>query len=130
MMELRIILPEKTYWQGKVKKVTGEAVNGFFCLLPRHVDFLTVMVPGIFFALTDSNQDIYIAINEGLLIKAREQVTLSVRGAIKGDNLGNLLRQVEENFMKINEQERGARNALQKLEADFIRRFLDLEAHG
>ncbi len=130
MMELRIILPEKTYWQGKVKKVTGEAVNGFFCLLPGHVDFVTVMVPGIFFALTDSEKDIYIAINEGLLIKAKEQVTLSVRGAIKGDNLGNLMRQVEENFVKINERERGARNALQKLEADFIRRFLDLEAHG
>lgn len=130
MMELRVVLPEKTYWQGKVKKIVGEAINGFFCLLPGHVDFVTIMTPGIFFALTETEQDIYMAINEGILIKTKERVTLSTREAVKGENLGNLKKQVEENFVKINEQERGARNALQKLEADFVRRFLDLEAHG
>ncbi len=130
MMDLRILLPEKTYWQGKVKKIVGEAINGFFCLFPRHVDFVTIMTPGIFFALTEKEEDFYLAINEGILIKANEQVTLSTRGAIKGDNLGVLKKEVEENFIKINEQEQGARSALQKLEADFVRRFLDLEAHG
>jgi len=130
MMDLRILLPEKTYWQGRVKKIVGEAINGFFCLLPRHVDFVTVMTPGIFFALTEAEEEIYLAINEGILIKADDQVTLSTRGAVKGDNLGNLKKEVEENFIKINEQEEGARSALQKLEADFVRRFLDLEAHG
>lgn len=129
MMDLKILLPERTYWQGSVKKVVGEALNGFFCLLPGHVDFVTIMVPGIFFALTDEEKDIYIAINEGILIKTKDQVTLSIRNAIKGENLGSLKKQVEENFMKINQQERGARNALQKLEADFVRRFMDIEAH-
>jgi len=128
-MDLKILLPERTYWQGSVKKVVGEALNGFFCLLPGHVDFVTIMVPGIFFALTDEEKDIYIAINEGILIKTQNQVTLSIRNAIKGENLGSLKKQVEENFMKINQQERGARNALQKLEADFVRRFMDIEAH-
>jgi len=99
-------------------------------LLPRHVDFVTIMTPGIFFALTEKERDIYIAINEGILIKADDKVTLSVRGAVKGDNLGDLKKEVEENFKKVNEQEEGARSALQKLEADFVRRFLDLEAHG
>ena len=130
MMDLRILLPEKTYWQGKVKKIVGEAINGFFCLLPRHVDFVTIMTPGIFFAVTENKEEFYLAINEGILIKANDQVTLSTRGAIKGDNLGDLKKEVEENFLKVNEQEKGARSALQKLEADFVRRFLDLEAHG
>jgi F-type H+-transporting ATPase subunit epsilon len=130
MMDLRILLPEKTYWQGKVKKIVGEAINGFFCLLPRHVDFVTIMTPGIFFALTEKEEDIYLAINEGILIKTNDQVTLSTRGAVKGDDLGDLKREVEENFIRINQQEEGARSALQKLEADFVRRFLDLEAHG
>ena len=130
MMDLRILLPGKTYWQGRVKRITGEAINGFFCLLPRHVDFITIMTPGIFFALTEKEEDLYLAINEGILIKANEQVTLSTRSAVKGDNLGELKKEVEENFIKINQQEEGARSALQKLEADFVRRFLDLESHG
>jgi len=130
MMDLWVLLPEKTYWQGKVKKIVGEAINGFFCLLPRHVDFVTIMTPGIFFALTEKEEDLYMAINEGILIKASDQVILSIRGAVRGDNLGDLKKEVEENFIKINEQEEGVRSALQKLEADFVRRFLDLEAHG
>ena len=129
-MDLWVLLPEKTYWQGKVKKIVGEAINGFFCLLPRHVDFITIMTPGIFFALTEEEEDIYLAINEGILIKANDEVTLSTRSAVKGDTLGDLKKEVEENFMKINEQEKGLQSALQKLEADFVRRFLDLEAHG
>ncbi len=130
MMNLKILLPEKTYWWGKVRKVVGEATNGFFCLLPSHVDFVTIMVPGIFYTLTDEEKEIYIAINEGILIKTKDLVTLSTRDAFKEENLGNLKKHVEDNFRKINQQERNARNALQKLEADFVRRFLDIEAHG
>ncbi len=129
-MNLTILLPEKTYWYGQVKKVVGEAKNGSFCLLPAHIDYITIMVPGIFYAVTEEDQDMYVAINEGILLKTGKEVTLATRNAVRGDNLGNLKKQVEEDFMKINQHYKEARNALQKLEADFIRRFLDLEAHG
>ncbi len=129
-MNLTILLPEKTCWQGRVKKIVGEANNGFFCLLPAHIDFVTIMVPGIFYAVTEEDREIYLAINEGILLKTGSEVTLSTRNAVRGESLGSLKKQVEEDFRKINQQEKGARNALQKLEADFVRRFLDLEAHG
>ncbi|HNR65073.1 MAG TPA: F0F1 ATP synthase subunit epsilon [Atribacterota bacterium] len=129
-MNLTILLPEKTYWQGKVKKVVGEAKNGSFCLLPAHIDFVTIMVPGIFYTVTEEDQEIYIAINEGVLLKTGREVTLATRNAAKGDSLGSLKKQVEEDFKRINQQDRRANQALQKLEADFVRRFLDLEAYG
>jgi F-type H+-transporting ATPase subunit epsilon len=128
-MNLTILLPENTYWQGRVKKVVGEAKNGSFCLLPAHIDFMTIMVPGIFYTVTEESQDVYFAINEGFLLKTGREVTLATRNAVKGESLGSLKRQVEEDFKKINQQDRKARQALQKLEADFVRRFLDLEAH-
>lgn len=128
-MNLTVLLPEKNYWQGRVKKIVGEAINGFFCLLPAHIDFVTIMVPGIFYAVTEEDREIYLAINEGVLLKTGSEVTLSTRNAVRGESLGSLKKQVEEDFRKINQQEKGARNALQKLEADFVRRFLDLEAH-
>ena len=129
-MNLTILLPEKTYWQGRVKKVVGEAKNGYFCLLPAHIDFVTVMAPGIFYTVTEEGLEVYLAINEGLLLKTGRDVTLTTRNAVKGDSLGSLKRQVEENFKRIDQQDRMARQSLQKLEADFVRRFLDLEAHG
>ena len=128
-MNLTILLPENTYWQGKVKKVVGEAKDGSFCLLPAHIDFMTIMVPGIFYTVTEESQDVYFAINEGFLLKTGREVTLATRNAVKGESLGSLKRQVEEDFKKINQQDRKARQALQKLEADFVRRFLDLESY-
>lgn len=130
MMDLRILLPEKTFWYGKVNKVVGEALDGSFALLPRHIDFVTIMVPGIFFALTEQNKDLYLAIDEGILIKQDNQLTLSTRKAIKGKDLGRLKDEVEEKFLKIDEQEEEAQKVLNKLEADFVRRFLDLEGNG
>lgn len=129
-MNLTILLPEKTYWQGRVKKVVGEAKNGSFCLLPAHIDFVTIMVPGIFYTVTEDDQEIYVAINEGVLLKNGSEITLATRNATKGDSLGSLKRQVEEDFKRIDQQDRRANQALQKLEADFVRRFLDLEAYG
>ena len=128
-MNLTILLPEKTYWQGRVKKVVGEAKNGSFCLLPAHIDFVTVMATGIFYTITEEGQEVYLAINEGVLLKTGKDVTLATRNAIQCENLGSLKRQVEEDFNRIDQQDRKARQALQKLEADFVRRFLDLEAH-
>ena len=72
MIELRVLLPEKTYWHGAVKKIIGESTDGFFCLLTRHVDFVTIMTPGIFFILTEKDEEVYIAINEGILIKIND----------------------------------------------------------
>ena len=73
-MNLTILLPEKTYWQGRVKRVVGEAIDGSFCLLPAHIDFVTIMIPGIFYTITEEDHDVYLAINEGVLLKTGREV--------------------------------------------------------
>jgi len=39
-MNLKILLPAGILLNEQVNKVIAEAVNGSFCLLPRHIDFL------------------------------------------------------------------------------------------
>ena len=128
-MDLKVLLPDKIIWQGKVKKIVGEAIDGSFCLLPAHIDFVTILASGIFYSVTEDDEDIYLAVNEGILIKTGSEVTITTRNAVPGEDLDSLKKQVAQDFQKINEQDRHARNVLQKLEADFVRRFLDLEAH-
>ena len=128
-MDLKVLLPDKIIWRGKVKKIIGEALNGSFCLLPAHIDFVTILVPGIFYTVSEDNVETYLAVNEGILIKTGSEVTVTTRNAVPGEDLDSLKKQVAQDFQKINEQDRHARNVLQKLEADFVRRFLDLEAH-
>jgi len=129
MINLKILLPEKTFLKREVKKIVAEAENGWFCLLPKHVDFNTSLTPGILMLTTPEEKDVFLAIDEGILVKYGEKVIISTRNAIEGEDLGELKNRVEEIFVKTDEREKDAQIALSKLEADFVRSFLNLEAH-
>ena len=129
MIDLKILLPTKTFLKREVKKVVAEAENGWFCLLPKHVDFTTSLTPGILMLTTPEGKDVFLAIDEGILVKYGEKVIISTRNAIEGEDLGELKDRVEEIFIRTDEREKDAQIALSKLEADFVRSFLNLEAH-
>ncbi len=129
MIDLKILLPDKTFLKREVKKITAEAENGCFCLLPKHVDFTTSLTPGILMLTTPEGKNILLAIDEGILVKYGEKVIISTRNAIEGEDLGELKDRVEEIFKRTGEKEKDAQTALSKLEADFVRSFLNLEAH-
>ena len=129
MIDLKILLPGKTFLKKEVKKITAEAENGWFCLLPKHVDFTTSLTPGILMLTTSEGKDVVLAIDEGILVKYRNEVVISTRNAIEGEDLGELKNRVEEIFIKTDEKEKDAQTALSKLEADFVRSFLNLETH-
>jgi F-type H+-transporting ATPase subunit epsilon len=49
---------------------------------------------------------------------------------VRGGDLGSLRRTVEETFRRLDDREKEARTAMAKIEAGFVRRFLDLARHG
>lgn len=126
-MQLKILLPSEVFLDQPVCKVNAEAANGSFCLLPRHVDFLAALVPGLL-SYTDLNdQEQFVAVDEGLLVKKDRDVLVSTRHAVGGTDLGSLRETVRRQFGVLDERERIARSAMAKLESDFIRRFLEFE---
>ncbi len=46
-MRLKVLLPTEVLVDEEVVKVTAEAENGSFCLLPRHIDFVAALVPSL-----------------------------------------------------------------------------------
>ncbi len=68
--------------------------------------------------------------DEGILVKCGQEVFVSTRNAVQGSQLGTLRRTVEEQYKVLDDRERVARSALAKLEADLVRRFMDLGKHG
>jgi F-type H+-transporting ATPase subunit epsilon len=125
-MRLKVLLPTEILIDQEVTKVVAEAVNGSFCILPRHIDFVAALIPGIL-SFEQGGQEEFLAIDEGMLVKCGAEVMVSTRNAVRGPELGRLKQTVNEQFEILDEQEKKARSALAKLEADFIRRFLDLE---
>ena len=126
-MKLRILLPNRVFVAADVDKVVAEAPNGSFCLLPRHIDYATSLVPGLLSYLrSDDGEEVFVAIDRGMLVKAGRDVQVSIRRAAQSDDLDELQHTVEHEFRTHSEHEKRAQGALARLEATFVRRFLEL----
>lgn len=123
-MKLKVLLPTEIFIDQEISKVTAEAENGYFCLLPRHADFVTALVPSLLSFVSKTGKEEFIAVDEGILIKVGSEVLISTRNAMRGPDLGTLRRIIEEQFETINDQEKKARSILASIEASFVRRFL------
>jgi F-type H+-transporting ATPase subunit epsilon len=128
-MKLKVLLPARVLIDQDVTKITAEAENGSFCILPHHIDFVAALVPGILSFKSDIEEE-FLAVDEGILVKRRNEVMVSIRKAVRGKNLGTLKQTVEEEFRSLDEREKKTRSILAKLELDFARRFFQLRDHG
>lgn len=122
-MKLKVLLPAEVLLNEEVEKVTAEAENGFFTLLPRHVDFVAALVPGIFSYQTTAGAEHFLALDEGILVKQGDQVYVSAARAMPGDNLDQLQDTVENELKVLDENEKKARTVMSRMEADTLRRF-------
>jgi F-type H+-transporting ATPase subunit epsilon len=125
-MNLKILLPTEVFLETKASKIVAEAGDGFFGLLPRHVDFVSALVPGIFTYWDKDDNEIFMAIDSGLLVKYGQNVLVSTRNAVCGQELDELETLIDETFNVIDEQDRTARRAVSRMEADFIRRLVEI----
>ena len=125
-MRLKVFLPTDVLIDTEVTKVIAEAENGVFCLLPRHIDFVATLVPGLLAYVLPTQGEEFLAVDEGTLVKCGPEVLVSTRQAVRGPDLGQLRRTVEAQFRIIDEREAMARAILAKLEADTVRRFVQL----
>lgn len=124
-MHLKILLPNQVLIDQPVTKIVAEAVNGNFCLLPRHIDVLTALAPGILVFQADGDET-FLAIEGGILIKCGSEVLISTRNAFCGQSLEVLKQEVAQQFYTIDEQERQARTAIARMEASLARQFTAL----
>jgi F-type H+-transporting ATPase subunit epsilon len=128
-MNLKILLPFQVFAQlNNILSVVAQTPHGSFGLLPQRLDCVTSLSPGILTYVTAAG-DNYVAVDEGVLIKTGSDVLISVRHAIGGSDLGQLRAAVENEFLKLDEQQTSVRTMLAKLESSFIARFVKYN-HG
>lgn len=126
-MRLKVLSPTTVLLDAQVDKVAAEALSGQFCLLPRHVDFVAPLGPGVLAFERAGQQAHFVGIDEGVLVKVGDEVLVSVRQAIRSEGLEELEQRVENEFRVLDEHERRARSATARLEAGLVRRFLDVQ---
>lgn len=128
-MRLILTLPARVEIDQQVDKVVAEAIDGHFGILPRHVDMVTLLAPGIL-SYTSDGVEHFVAIDGGLLAKIGDQVQVATTSCAGGVGLDELRRVVEESYQRVEESELAARAALTRLETDLVRRLVQLEEMG
>jgi len=129
-MNLKVLLPFRVFAEKTgVSRIVAETPAGSFGLLPHRLDCIAPLVPGILTYQTDADGEIYLAVDEGVLVKTGQDVFVSVRRAVGASGKGQLqqLRAlVEQEFLTLDEQEQSVRVIMAKLETGFLRRFVSL----
>lgn len=123
-MTLKVLLPFRTFAEKTgVIRIVAETRAGSFGLLPRRRDCVATLPPGILTFETLAEGEVYLAVDQGVLVKTGPEVRVSVRRAIAGTDLGDLRDAVERAFLTLDEHEQNTRLAMAKLESGFLRRF-------
>ncbi len=129
-MNLKILLPYKVFADIKdVSSVIMETSVGSYGLLPQRLDCFAALVPGILTYKTENKSVNYVAVDEGVLIKAGAQILVSVRNAVGGVDLGKLGELIKSDFTNQDEMEREAKTVVAKLERGFVYSFDKFRNH-
>ena len=126
LMNLKVLLPFQIFAEKTgVVRIVAETHEGSFGLLPHRRDCVAALAPGILIYETKAEDEVYVAVDEGVLVKTGLDVLVSVRNAIGGTDLGQLRDSVEREFLNLNEREQSVRSVMAKMESGFIRRLAE-----
>jgi len=126
LMNLKILLPFQVFAEKTgVSRIVAETREGSFGLLPHRLDCVAALAPGILTYQNEGEGEVYVAVDEGVLVKAGLDVLVSVRDAIAGTDLGRLHEAVDREFVHLNEREQSVRSVMAKMESDFISRLAE-----
>jgi F-type H+-transporting ATPase subunit epsilon len=130
-VRLLLSVPTGVLVDEAVTKVVAESADGSFCLLPRHLDLATVLVPGLLSFARAAGDEVVVAVDHGVLVKAGADVRVACRRAVVAGDLEAAERALRERFYVQSEREKRARATLARLESDVVRRLGELRGrHG
>lgn len=128
LMQLKVLLPFRIFAdKAKVLRIVAETPDGSFGLLPHRLDCVAALTPGILSYETESDGEVCIAVDEGVLVKTGLDVLVSTRRALGGVELDQLRDSVEQEFRILNIEEQSLRSVITKMESGFLRRFGKLQ---
>ncbi len=124
-MTLKILLPHKVFSEEQnVLRIVATTPQGAFGILPNRLDCVASLSAGILVVEVEGEEEAYITVDEGVLVKTGADVRISVRNAMNGMGLEDLRHALEDEFIQLDEQEQKLRSALTKMESGFVQRLV------
>ena len=128
-MQLKVLLPNEVLVDTAVTKIIAEAENGWFCLEPRHVDFVSALVPGLLRYVTSEGAEMFLGIDEAILVKCGSLVRVSTPETVLGSDPETLRLDMQTRLDAADEHKPSARGGLARLDAAVAKRLLAWQKH-
>lgn len=125
-MRLLLSIPTGLVLDERAAKVSGRSDRGSFTLLPRHADGAMLLSPGLLSFVSAEGEEVFVAVDEGVLVKIGAEVRVTCRRAVVAGDLENARSALAAHLNEQSEHDRKARAALMTLEAEVLRRLGDL----
>lgn len=127
-MNLKILLPYQIFAEiTNVSSIVAETNSGSFGLLPHRLECVAILTPGILSYVTEAENEVFLAVDEGVLVKSGMNVIISSRNAIGGTDLAQLHEAVEREFINLNQEEQKISSMATIIENNFIHRIKELK---
>lgn len=128
-MDLKILLPFQVFAEKTgVSRIVAETLGGSLGVLPHRLDCVAALTPGILTYETPADGEVFVAVDEGIIVKTGPDVLVSVRRAFGGTDLDQLRGAVEREFLTLDAQEQSVRSAVAKMEGELFRRIAGLHS--
>lgn len=124
--DARIITPQTIKSIENISFFRAEDKSGSFGILPRHIEFLTILEPAIAIAVIE-NKEHYYAFNGGVLSFRNNALTITAKEFVQSDKISELLVMIESSFKEQEEKERLFSDNMENLQNAFIKKLIEME---
>lgn len=124
VLHLKLLLPfDLLVDEPEVKRMVIMTTGGSYGIWPNRLDCIACLEPGILTYETSTNEEHFVAVDEGIIVKTGEEVVVSVHNGIIGADLGTLHQAIERDFLEKRKTQNDLNTVLAKLERSFVRSF-------
>ena len=128
-MNLKVVTPYSVVLNTPISQVTIDAVDGFFTLKPKHIDFINALKASII-SYKKEDKESFIACNRGVVVKKGDEVSISTPLAILSDNLDELKKKIAIDFQAMEEERKEVRVSMARLEVGLTKGLASLSVAG
>ncbi len=126
-MRLKVLTPVQIEVDTEVEKVDFEALDGFFTLLPRHIDFVDSLKQTVI-QYKKNNKLYYVACDKGVVVKRADEVIISTSLAIQDDDLEKLKKTITYDFKQMEQERKEILVSISRLELGLTKGLMALNA--
>ena len=120
-LNLEILVPDGVVLSTAVRGVRAADRSGLFGLWPNHEDFATLLVPCVLSYRDEENREHYAAVDGGVLVLQKGQVSIGTREAVLADLIEEVADAATAMLAARREEEHAARAEFAELQAALLR---------